>query len=171
MEELHLLTPRLYLRPFAESDADGFYQLNANPEVLQFTGDRPFPDIAAALSFIQGYDHYQNYGYGRWAVIFRQTNSFIGFCGLKFHPEGQCTDLGFRFMQEYWGRGLATEAALACVKHAFTRLALPSLVGRVRQENQASIRVLEKIGMKRIRTFDFDGKPGYWYELDAQDWL
>ena len=165
MEEFHLETSRLYLRAFAEKDAQDFYQMNADAEVLQYTGDQPFPDKVAALNFIHAYDHYQRYGYGRWAMVMRETDQFIGFCGLKHHVEGTYTDLGFRLNRNYWGRGLATEAAQACIRFAFTELQLPFLVGRVQQRNLASIRVLEKLGMRRIKSFDFEGIPGYWYEL------
>lgn len=170
MSEFHLQTPRLLMRPFAEEDAAGFYQMNADPEVLQFTGDAPFSDESAALAFIRSYDHYEKYGYGRWAVLTQSTGAFIGFCGLKFQPDGNYTDLGFRIRRNQWGRGFATEAAEACIQYAFTDLQLPFLVGRVQKQNEASIQVLEKVGMNRIRNFDFEGRPGYWYELRAEDW-
>lgn len=165
MDEFHLKTPRIYLRRFADMDAQGFYRMNADAVVLQFTGDQPFPDQEAALAFIRSYDHYQKHGYGRWSMVLQETNQFIGFCGLKYHEQGDYTDLGFRLDRAYWGRGLATEAAHACIEYAFTKLKLPLLVGRVQQRNLASVRVLEKLGMRRIKSFDFEGVPGYWYEL------
>ncbi len=168
MDEFHLQTSRISLRRFAEVDAEGFYQMNADKEVLQYTGDQPFLDEAAALEFIRNYDHYQQHGYGRWSVVLKETGQFIGFCGLKYHVDGAYTDLGFRLSRAYWGRGLATEAARACIQYAFTELKLPLLVGRVQQRNQASVRVLEKLGMRRMKSFDFEGVPGYWYELENE---
>lgn len=168
MEEFLFSSNRLKLRPFQLADARGFFLLNNDPRVLQYTGDKPFADETAAARFIASYDHYRNYGYGRWALVLRKTGQFIGFCGLKYHPEQKFVDLGFRLSCQYWGQGLATEAAEACVDYAFHDLQLNCIVGRVQQENKASVRVLEKIGMKLINSFDFEGTPGYWYEINRQ---
>jgi ribosomal-protein-alanine N-acetyltransferase len=170
MQEIIIETPRLLLRNFRQEDAVGFYALNNDPEVLRYTGDEAFRNVEEAAQFIAHYHHYQQYGYGRWAVVHKQDDAFIGFCGLKYHPEVEATDLGFRLMRDYWGQGLATEAARACVGYSFQSLQLPKLIGRVEQPNLASIRVLEKMGMQRVRSFDFEGKPGYWYELTQEDY-
>ena len=166
MKEFLLSTTRLQLRAFQLADANGFFLLNNDPLVLRHTGDVPFVDEAAAADFISRYDHYQNYGYGRWAIILRATGQFIGFCGLKYHPDQHFVDLGFRLQRQYWGQGLATEAARACLDYAFKDLRLNRIVGRVQRGNQASSRVLEKIGMKLVNSFDFEGTPGYWYEIE-----
>ncbi|RME98429.1 MAG: N-acetyltransferase [Bacteroidetes bacterium] len=158
-----LTTDRLYLRPFQVIDALGLYQLNTRPEVLVHTGDVPFVDVAAARDFILTYDHYEHYGYGRWAVLEQASGRFIGFCGLKYHPIKGDTDLGYRINYAYWGKGYATEAARACLHYGLHDLAIARIIGRVRQANIASINVLEKIGMQREGTFDFEGFPGYLY--------
>ncbi|MEL6656829.1 MAG: GNAT family N-acetyltransferase [Bacteroidota bacterium] len=170
MEEFRLETPRMYLREFRLEDADDFYQLNLDPLVVQHTGDKPFADPSAAVAFIQSYDHYARHGYGRWAVILRQTEEFIGFCGLKYHPSNSEVDLGFRLRRSDWNKGLATEAARTCLEYGFTQLNLDLIIGRVRQANQASIKVLEKIGMQRKGGFDFEGFPGYRYEISAAEY-
>jgi RimJ/RimL family protein N-acetyltransferase len=75
---------------------------------------------------------------------------FIGWCGLKYLPETNEVDLGYRFMKKFWGNGYATEAALACIEYGFTRLNLRLVVGRALPANLASIKVLEKCGMKYL---------------------
>lgn len=160
-----LATSRLVLREFLSEDASGFFAMNNDPLVLQFTGDQPFTTIAAAEAFIRDYDHYQRYGFGRWSVIRQSDGAFLGFCGLKYHPNHDYIDLGFRLSREHWGQGYATEAALACLRYGWAELQLARVVGRVRQENLASINVLEKIGMRRIEDFDFEGHPGFLYEI------
>ena len=169
MQEFRLETTRLYLRPFREEDAEGFFQLNADPEVIRHTGDAAFRSVEEARTFIRAYDHYQKYGYGRWSIVLKETDVFIGFCGLKFHPDQQWTDIGFRLARQYWGQGLATEAAKRCLDYGFGQLGIERIVGRARQANTASIRVLEKLGMLRKGSFDFEGHPGYWYEIWAND--
>lgn len=150
-------TERLILREFDLADAECFYQLNLDEEVLKFTGDVPFKSIEDSESFIRNYSHYAEHGYGRWTVVLKATHNPVGWCGLKYHAEGY-VDIGYRFFKEYWGRGFATEAAQASLnfgKH-YLKLPLP-IYGRVSRENLASIRVLEKIGLTYFKTDNCDG--------------
>lgn len=164
-----MMTDRLYLRPFALTDAEDVYALNADPAVLRYTGDEPFASVAAARAFLETYDQYERYGYGRWAVIDHVHGRFLGWCGLKYHPAEEETDLGYRFHRRYWGRGYATEAGRACVRYGLGKLGLPTIVGRVATANAASVRVLEKCGLRYWKPFLFDGQPGHYYRIDAGD--
>ena len=152
-------TFRLQLREFNSSDAKDLYELNADPEVLKYTGDAPFPDIASAVHFIESYDQYARYGYGRWGMIEQESGDFIGWCGLKYHEELGYTDLGYRIKRPYWGKGYATEAAQACMKMAFEEYGLEMIVGRTAKENEGSVRVLEKLGMKFWKLEECHGIP------------
>jgi RimJ/RimL family protein N-acetyltransferase len=147
-------TSRLILREITPDDADQFYWLNADPEVIRYTGDAPFAGPEEARRFLESYDQYRLYGYGRWAVIRKADQAFLGWCGLRFDPLGGETDLGFRFFKTHWGHGYATEAALASLNLAFERFQLSEVIGRAMESNRASIRVLEKAGM-RFRNIDF----------------
>jgi len=109
------------------------------------------------------YNHYEKYGFGRWAVIRKQDDVYIGWCGLKYSPQLDEVDLGFRFFKKHWNKGYATEAAKACIDYGFNHLGLKKIVGRAMNENQSSIRVLEKIGMIYEKEFDFDGEVGSCY--------
>ena len=158
-------TERLYLREFHPDDAFFFYTLNEDPEVLKYTGDAPFSSLQDARLFLEGYDQYQKYGLGRWAVIDKTSEEYLGWCGLKYSPELNETDLGFRFFRKYWGQGYATEAAQACIQHGFEQLQLEMIVGRAMSANIASVKVLEKAGMKFQRTMNFDGHDGVYYQI------
>lgn len=140
-------TNRLVLRQFQISDAEHLYLLNSDPEVIRYTGDSPFESILSAEDFLRNYSHYQTYGYGRWACVRKNEGDFVGWCGLKYN-EKNMVDLGFRFFKKYWNQGFATEAAIECLKYGFDHLGIDEIIGRVAQKNQASVRVLEKIGMK-----------------------
>ncbi|MCB0518702.1 MAG: GNAT family N-acetyltransferase [Lewinellaceae bacterium] len=160
-----LETRRLWFRELSVADAEDFYRLNADVEVIRYTGDKPFLSIGEARIFLENYDQYEKYGYGRWAVLLKGTGKFIGWCGFKFSPESQETDLGFRFFRKYWGHGYATEAAIACIDFGFNSLGLTTLVGKAMKENSASIRVLEKSGMRFIKEISFDGSAGLFFSI------
>ena len=140
-------TERLVLRELSVSDAENFFQLNSDPEVLKYTGDVPFSTMAEAESFLKNYNDYKRNGYGRWAVIQKDSNTFMGWCGLKLNEEN-LIDLGFRFFQKEWGKGYATEAASASLQYGFNVLDLEEIIGRAATAHIASIKVLEKVGMK-----------------------
>ena len=161
-----LSTPRLTLREFLTHDAAELYLLNKDPEVLRYTGDLPYRNIGEALTFINSYDQYAKYKTGRLAMILKNTHAFVGWCGLKYHPETGETDLGFRLKKEFWNRGLATEASIACIDYGFKVLKLEAIVGRALKANSASVKVLKKVGMKFSRDFDFEGEPGVLFILE-----
>ncbi|MGB0884286.1 MAG: GNAT family N-acetyltransferase [Flavobacteriales bacterium] len=140
-------TKRVVLRPLDVSDAEAFFRLNADPDVLKFTGDSAFLSVDEARLFLEQYPDYELNGFGRWAVVSKDTNTFIGWCGLKLNEEHQ-VDLGFRFFQNEWGKGYATESAKAALDFGFKQLNIQEIIGRAAIENTASIKVLEKIGMR-----------------------
>ena len=82
-----LETERLYLREMETDDAENAYRLNLDWENIKYTGDKPFESIQEAKEFLLNYSHYKNYGFGRWAVIEKYSNEFLGWCGLKYTPE------------------------------------------------------------------------------------
>ena len=158
-------TERTYLRHLTADDALNFYNLNTNTEVLKYTGDVPFENIDAARNFLKAYDQYQKYSVGRMAVISKAEKEFIGWCGLKYSPELDEYDLGFRFFRKFWNMGYATETAKACIDFGFDKLKLNKIVGRAIKENVASIRVLEKIGMVYQKELNLNGQIWVIYEI------
>jgi len=159
-------TERLYLRQMTVADAANAYELNSDPGVIRFTGDDPFESIVAAERFLANYKDYEKHGVGRWAVIRKQAGVWLGWCGLKYMPETDEVDLGYRLHQRHWGKGYATEAAIACVAFGFKEFHYPFIVGRVVQENTGSIKVLEKCGLRLIGAKSFHGAEGLYYRID-----
>lgn len=166
-----LETKRMLLREFDVADASFFFELNASHEVLKYTGDKPFESLDAAKIFLQNYTEYQLHGMGRWLCILKETLSPLGWCGLRFQTKTKEVDLGFRFLQKYWNKGFATEAAKACIGYGFEHLQLDEITGRAMIQNEASIVVLKKIGMKFIGNFEFDLHPGAKYSIRKNDYL
>ncbi|MCU7616449.1 GNAT family N-acetyltransferase [Chryseobacterium sp. PBS4-4] len=166
MEGLILETTRLLLREFNMNDAESFYDLNLNPNVIKYTGNLAFKDIDEAKRFLENYSDYKENGFGRWAVINKSTTEFLGWCGLKYDKKSHETDIGFRFFENFWSQGFATESAKACLNYGFEKLNLKTIIGRAMKENQASIKVLEKIGLHYVKDFDFDGQKGLIYKIE-----
>jgi len=164
-----LETNRLILRELNSNDAKSFYDLNSNPNVIKYTGNVAFKNEEEATEFLVNYPDYKLNGYGRWAVILKSTNTFIGWCGLKFDSIENETDIGFRFFEEEWGNGYATESAIACLQYGFEKLKLKRIIGRAMKANIGSIKVLEKIGLEYESDTHLDGKDAVIYKIEKPD--
>jgi [ribosomal protein S5]-alanine N-acetyltransferase len=145
-----LETDRLLLREFVEDDAESFFKLNTYPEVVRFVPDKPLLNVEQARQTL--IDHpiadYRRYGFGRGACILKSTGEQIGFAGLKYLDELGEVDVAYRLLPAHWGQGLATEVALASVRYGFAALGLKRIIGLVMPKNIASVRVLEKTGLR-----------------------
>jgi [ribosomal protein S5]-alanine N-acetyltransferase len=159
-------TSRLVLRTFTINDAGLIYELNKEPEVTRYTHD-PITDVEQARKVLEGtiIPQYALYNHGRWAVHIKHGLEFIGWCGLKFRPERNEIDLGYRFIGSCWGKGYATESAFASIKYGFDTLNLARIIGRAEPGNIGSWRVLEKCGMQYIGDELVDGHMAKTYEL------
>ncbi len=164
-----LSTARLYLREMRPDDAEHIYLLNLNPEVIKYTGDPPFSDILEAKNFLINYDHYKKHGFGRWAVIRKQDEAFLGWCGLKYSTDINEYDIGYRFMKKHWGQGYATESAKACLHWAFENKNIVEIVGRSDIRNKASYKVLEKIGMSFWKNIKSGNQELLIYKISKTD--
>ncbi|HUS00367.1 MAG TPA: GNAT family N-acetyltransferase [Chitinophagaceae bacterium] len=142
-------TPRLILSQFTEEDGPLILQLNSHPEVVKYVHERVLTSEEEAKKILLNIilPQYKN-NLGRWAIYTKTGNEFIGWCGLKYRPELDEIDLGYRLKKNAWGKGYATEAAKHTLDHAFNNLNLDIITGRAHIENLASIKVLEKIGMQ-----------------------
>lgn len=142
-----LETNRLILREMTPDDAEDCYHLNSDPEVIRYTGDSSFADVQEAHRFLTNYDQYRKYGIGRWGVIDKSSQEFVGWCGLKYSADVDEYDIGFRFFRHQWNKGYATESASACILYGFGELDLSMILGRAMKVNAPSIKVLTKIGL------------------------
>jgi ribosomal-protein-alanine N-acetyltransferase len=161
-----LETKRLTLRLFTIDDLQIMFRLGTDPDIIKYA-DTPCKDLEEAKQRLeQGpLADYQKYGYGRFAVELKKTGKVIGFCGIKYLPEIDLPELGYRYLKEYWGMGIGTEAAQACVEFARQDLKIEKLIALIVPENIASIRVAEKLGMTRgplIHIYDTDA---FQYEM------
>ena len=154
-----LETGRLKLRTWRRADREPFAAMNADPRVMEFfTGVLSKVDSDALADRIEA--HFREHGFGLFAVELRETETFIGFAGLAapsfdahFMP---CVEIGWRLAAEYWGKGLATEAARRVVRYGDEVAGLKEIVSFTVPGNVRSRRVMEKIGMTRDPAEDFD---------------
>ena len=163
-------TERLILREFVQEDYLSVFIFGSNKEVQKYTGDILLRSENEAKKIIQNiwFSDYKKYGYGRWAVVHKSDNKIIGFSGLKYLPEIDETDIGFRLLPKYWSLGIATESAIPILKYGLETLKLNRIVGIADPLNIASCKVLEKIGLTFFK-FDFydkiDNKKYNWYQI------
>ena|ERR1700761_8730309 len=178
-----LETPRLVLRQFTMDDADELVRLNADPEVMRYVPDaiatsREEVETEILPVFLGYYERFS--GYGFWAVIEKSTGEFLGWFHLRPGPDagpGEA-ELGYRLRQSAWGRGYATEGSHALIRAGFTRFGMRRVTAEAMAANVASRRVMEKAGLKLVRTFHqnwphpMEGEElgVVEYALDKADW-
>ncbi|WP_317896600.1 GNAT family N-acetyltransferase [Aurantibacillus circumpalustris] len=169
--QIFLKTERLILREILPSDEMEMFELDSDKDVHKYLGNQPFTridDSREIISFIR--KQYEDAGIGRWAVINKTTNEFMGWAGLKLVKDLtnyhiNYYDLGYRFIKRYWGNGYATEAAKAIISYGFSQMKLNEIYAMADVNNLKSIKVLEKSGLIYVEDFDFQKEPHVWYKI------
>ncbi|MGJ1433682.1 GNAT family N-acetyltransferase [Sphingobacterium spiritivorum] len=171
MEKVIIETERLIIRELEDSDCKGIFRLDSNPEVHRYLGGKPLTtekQASEVIAFIR--KQYQEHGIGRWAVIQKESNEFIGWSGFKLikvmtNNHIDYLDIGYRFVQEAWGQGYATESGKACLQYAKTNLTHYPIHAISDINNLDSKKVLEKLGFEAKEIFDYENQLHFWYHL------
>jgi len=169
-------TERLILRAIVPSDVDAMFELDSDPAVHKYLGGRPVKtkqQIEKIIEFVR--KQYQENGIGRWAVIDKSSDQFIGWTGLKLVKEtinnqSNYYDLGYRLIRKYWGKGLATESAIASLNFGFNEMNLKEIIAIAQIENKASNRVIQKLGFEFENSFEYDNASHNWHSLKRENW-
>ncbi|MGI9107406.1 MAG: GNAT family N-acetyltransferase [Pyrinomonadaceae bacterium] len=145
-----LETERLSLRRMSEGDAEFILELLNEPSFLRYIGDKGVrTDEDARRYILQGpIDSYRRFGFGLWLVELKESKAPIGICGLLKRDALTDIDIGFAFLPRFWSQGYAYESAAAVRDYAMNVLGLKRLVAVTNRDNAASIKVLEKLGLK-----------------------
>lgn len=179
---LPIETSRLYIRELLPEDEDGMYEMDNDSEVHRYLGRRPLQtreEVRDVIKMVR--QQYVDNGVGRWAVIEKGTNDFLGWTGFKLIKEpvnGHVNhyDFGYRHARKAWGKGIATEAGTAALKYGIETLGFHPVFAMTDVHNAASRHVLEKLGFRFVKVFEFDGRLSWgtpddltatWYELPA----
>jgi ribosomal-protein-alanine N-acetyltransferase len=158
---LPIQTERLLVRSFvAEADCRAMVEVYCDPEVMRYIPGGALAGNGAVQAALEAHARaQQSRGFSSWAVVERTNERVIGDVGFSiFEPTGDI-ELGYALARNCWGQGYATEAAAACLAAGLTHLGAPRIVAAVDAENQASLRVAERIGMTRIETIQAYGRP------------
>ncbi|SEM32016.1 Protein N-acetyltransferase, RimJ/RimL family [Aquimarina amphilecti] len=159
-------TERLLLREITLDDKEELFKLHSNPAVQKYTGEPVVKSREEIKKAIESrIINYKKYGFGRWATILKKEKKFVGWAGLAYLPEFDEIDLGYRFLPEYWGLGIATEASHAILKYGFDFLKLKKIIAIAFKDNEASIRVMEKVGMEfdKFAPYEPGSEDAVWY--------
>ncbi len=165
-------TERLIQREILQTDAEGTFKLDNNPKVMQYLGGKITTHISVIHSNIEKIrNQYIQNNIGRFAVILKETNQFIGWSGLKFIAEPEKNfanfyDIGNRFQEEFWGKGYAYESALPWIDYAFKTMKIDKLNADAHINNIGSNKILQKLGMQFLDQYEYEGYPFNWYELE-----
>jgi [ribosomal protein S5]-alanine N-acetyltransferase len=153
-------TPRLLLRHYTLDDVDALSEILCDRENMRFFPNR-FERKDAEEWIQKNLRRYADDGIGGWALLLKPDGGFGGYCGLVYREVDGVRELevGYALARRFQGRGLATEAARACMEYAFTQLREGHVISLIRPDNLPSRRVAERNGMKVEKETEFAGLP------------
>jgi RimJ/RimL family protein N-acetyltransferase len=159
-------TPRLRLRLFTPEDLDEFFLIRSDPEVMRFITGTPATREQSEAALTKHLKRWEEHGFGHWAVRFKKNPTLLlGWCGLDFLDTTSEIEVGYGLARNYWGLGIATEAAEASLKFGLEQLQLDRIVGVAYPQNIPSRRVMEKLGMTRVKNGFYYGAEMAYYQI------
>jgi [ribosomal protein S5]-alanine N-acetyltransferase len=167
-------TSRLMMRPFATVDVDDLNRLWVDPGVRKFLWDDQIIPRETAVAVVESsIDSFVTHGFGFWMICFKNATKLIGFAGLRhFTEDGGATsevELLYGVAPEHWGKGIATESASAVLRYGFKERKLAHIYAGADPPNAASLRVIEKLGMKFARKAIVNGVEAVYYVMSRDD--
>jgi ribosomal-protein-alanine N-acetyltransferase len=151
-------TPRTVLRAFNDGEAKTLHAILSEPGVLRYFPSSNPPSLERVEKLIESQSrHWEERGYGWWAVADQADDNLVGWCGLGFLEDTEETEIKYLFRPSHWGRSIATETASICIEYAYREVNLDTIIGLTHLENIASQRVLEKIGLTFRNQADYFG--------------
>ena len=151
-------TRRLALRPFTEQDVEPLYDILHGEDVLRYFPNPTPPDRDKVSKLVEAQlKHWEDYGYGWWAVESLEGGELMGWNGLQYLPDTDETEIGYLLGRPFWGKGYATEGAWAGLEFGFGDLRLETIIGLVHPDNRGSKRVLEKLGLSFVEQAEYFG--------------
>jgi ribosomal-protein-alanine N-acetyltransferase len=164
-------TSRLLLRGFTEADVPELYTILMQPDILRYFPPSTPPSHEKAEKLVRREQrHWDEVGYGWWAVERNDAPGLLGWMGLGYLPETDETEVAYLLRREVWGRGLATEGARAALAFGFEHFDFPLIIGLTHPENIASQRVLQKSGLRFVAEAVYFGMTCRRYVLQRADW-
>jgi len=167
-DKILLETKRLYLRPVEEIDFAGLCRLDTDPDVRSYFPEGALNNEQVRKELNRYILEWETLGFSIFAAIEKKTNQLIGRCGFAKLKSGE-VEFGYLFLKEYWGQGYATEAGKALLEWGLKNIPVDHIVGFAPANHPASLRVLEKCGMKYVRTGTYQDIPCVFYQIKLGD--
>jgi len=161
-----LETERLILRPWSLDDIDALHQIWTDPQVRRYLwDDEVIPRERAAAAVEAGVAEASQNGVGLWCALRKPAGALAGFCGFRYIDDSPDIELLYGLLPDYWGLGLATEAARAALEYGFDAARFTRIYARTDVPNRASVRVMERLGMEFEKETHLDARPTFIYSL------
>ncbi len=165
-----------YMRKISMGDLEGFFDLDTDPEVHRFLGNKPLKsrdEVRTMIKYIL--QQYEDNDIGRLAVISKSTKEFMGWSGLKYETslrkDFSYYDLGYRLRKKFWGRGIATETAKASLRYGFEELELSEINAAADIKHNVSNKILSNLGLSRKEIFKYENVDHNWYSITRKEWF
>lgn len=174
-EQIILKTKRLHFRPFVEEDLEMLHELYSDPEVTELikTALELFMKKitkASVKEMLKGFiESQKKYGFSKWAAFENKTGDFVGRIGLSLTEDPKTASIGYILHKRHWGKGYSTEATKAIIKWAFKNTNLETIIAATTPEHKASIRVMEKSGMKFDKNLVLKGMEFVQYKISKNE--
>lgn len=183
-----LESARLRLRPWREADVNAYARIVGDPEVMRYLGSglrfrtkRAAASVVALVSDVEArraiaalQRHWARCGFGEWAVEEKASGELIGKIGLVHHPDWPAgpakIEIAWTLARRAWGQSFATEGARVALAYAFECLELDRVISIARRDNRRSLRVMERLGLRRQGALHWRGSDMLWYAIDHGAW-
>ncbi|MGH1518376.1 GNAT family N-acetyltransferase [Chryseobacterium sp. JK1] len=174
---MRIETKRLILRKLEESDLERLFKMDSDPEVMKYIGVPPVTDKRESEEMIKMIQkQYEENGVGRLAVVEKETGTMVGWSGLKLITKEvngyqNVLELGYRFVQEAWGKGYAVESGIASLDYGFNELKADTIYAYAHSEHDASNYILRKLGFEKTGEFEEPDGICFWYEVNREKYV
>ena len=165
-------TERLYLREYTTDDFDALYEILSDPETMRHYPS-PFDRERTENWILWNLGNYEKYGFGLWAVVLKETNGFIGDCGITIQDiDGEMLpEIGYHIHKKYWRRGFAKEAARAARDWAFRNTPYDAVYACMKYTNAASCSTAAACGMRKVKEYpDPKNTVSFAYAITRTEW-
>ena len=166
-------TNRLYMREMCQTDYPALSKILQDADVM-YAYEGAFSDTETQDWLDKQIRNYEQYGFGLWAVILKETDEMIGQCGLTMqdYKDNKVLEVGYLFQKSFWHNGYAAEAAIACREYAFEKLNADKVYSIIRDSNIASQNVAKRNGMniedKFVKHYRGVDMPHYLFSIERR---
>jgi RimJ/RimL family protein N-acetyltransferase len=168
---LEIETARLRLRKLTPDDLNDLSAIRADSDVMRYIGSgkpESIEQVRTTLNNILA--HWGQHGFGRWAVVYKEANRLIGWCGLRYLESTGEVEIGYGVAKSHWGKGLTLEAATASIKCGFDELSLDRIVALALPDNIISRRVMDRLGMKYVKVAHYYHAEVVYYAISRDEY-